>query len=86
VDLRSSTLPVHVVARIRGGGEGARRDVAIAVNGVIRATGRSFALASDRGQELVAALVPPSSLRQGRNRVEIFEVGGAGELLRLGGS
>ncbi|HYP48373.1 MAG TPA: sulfatase-like hydrolase/transferase [Thermoleophilaceae bacterium] len=86
VDLRSPTVPVHLVARLSGGAGGSRRDVAIAVNGVVRATGRSFALATDRGQELVAALVPPSSFKQGRNRVEIFEVAGGGELRRLGGT
>ena len=73
VDLRSATVPVHVVGRVRGKPRGSRRDVAIAVNGRIAAVSRSFALANDP-QELVAAVAPQSAWRQGRNQVEILEV------------
>ena len=86
VDLRSATAPVHVVGRVRGGGRPGR-DVAIAVNGKIVAVSRSFKLATG-DDEVVAAMVPESSLRQGPNRVEVFQVsatGGSLSLTRLGG-
>ena len=83
VDLRSPTVPVHVVGRVRGGG-GAFRDVAIAVNGRIVAVSRTFRLATG-GDELVAAMTPERAFRQGRNKVEVFEVSG-GRLARLGGA
>jgi hypothetical protein len=73
VDLGSSFLPIHVVASVRGGGE-PPRDVAVAVNGTIRAVGNTFTLASGAGGELVSVLVPPDSLRQGRNRVQVLAV------------
>jgi hypothetical protein len=73
VDLRSTTVPVHVVARVKGGAVG--REVAIAVNGRIAASSRTFRLATG-GDVLVAAIVPESSLRQGRNSVQVMEVGG----------
>ena len=42
---------------------------ALAVNGTIRAVGNTFTLATGAGGELVSVLVPPDSLREGRNRV-----------------
>jgi Sulfatase len=74
VNLRSSTIPAHVVGRVTAPG-GGPRDVAIAVNGTIVAVTRTFRLATGGG-ELVAAMVPESSFRQGVNRVEVLEVGG----------
>jgi sulfatase-like protein len=85
VDPESSFIPAHVIAELSGGEEGETRDVAIAVNGRIAAVSRSFSLATDSGQELVAAMVPPSSLKAGRNSVGIYEVGAGGDLTRLGG-
>jgi hypothetical protein len=84
VDLRSPTVPVHVTGRLDDVPAG--RDLAIAVNGRIRAVTRSFELA-DGDEVLFAAMVPESSFRQGRNRVEVFAVlsaGGALSLQRLG--
>jgi hypothetical protein len=80
-------VPAHVVGRIRGGRSGARRDVAIAVNGRIVAVSRSFQLATG-DDELVAAMVPESAFRQGRNRVQVLAVsrrGGSLGLASLGG-
>jgi hypothetical protein len=94
VDVKGAALPVWVTGKVSGGeGDGSsggagKRDVAIAVNGVVRAVSNSFELAN-AGDELVAALIPPSSLRDGRNSVEVYEVsGGAGglTLAPMGGS
>ena len=79
VDLRD-LVPAHVMGHLEGVPGG--RDLAIAVNGTIEATTRSFTLATGGGP-IFAAMVPPSSFRQGRNRVEIFEVEGS-TLRRLG--
>jgi hypothetical protein len=62
------------------------RDLAVAVNGRIAATTRSFQLATAK-QTLFAVMVPESSFHAGRNAVELFELHGAGarvELKRLG--
>ena len=82
VDLKSPTLPNWITGRVSGGGAGPR-DIAIAVNGTVRAVGRTFRLATGGG-ELFGVMVPESSLRQGRNRVEVLEVSG-GTLRRMGG-
>jgi hypothetical protein len=75
VDLKSPTIPVHVVGRVKA--PGGHRDVAIAVNGRIVAVSRTFKLASgDTKDELVASIVPQRAFRQGRNSVRVMEVGG----------
>ena len=58
---------------MRGGRRGAKRDMAVAVNGRIEAVGRTFYLRGTR-QESFAVNVPEASLRQGRNSVEVFQV------------
>ena len=81
VDLKSPTIPVHVTGHLKGIPTG--RDLAIAVNGKIQATTVSFrtAVSSD---VIFAAMVPESSFRQGRNRVEVLEIQPGGTLRRLG--
>lgn len=73
VDPGSGFVPAHVVARVRGGGEGGR-EIAVAVNGRIAAVGETFTLATGQEGELVSVMVPPESFEQGSNEVEIFEV------------
>jgi hypothetical protein len=73
VDKSSPTIPTHVAGRVTSG-SGAR-DVAIAVNGRIRAVSRTFRLVTGGGW-LVAAMVPESSFEDGANEVEVFEVTG----------
>ena len=84
VDLRSPTAPAWITGRVSGGGS-FPRDIAIGVNGTVRGMGRTFKLATGGG-ELFGVMVPPSALRQGRNKVEIFEVSGGSRLLRMGGT
>ena len=83
VDLRRAVLPLWVVGTVRGGAAGAERDVAVAVNGRIAATGKSFHLRGRR-DELYGVLVPERVLRRGANRVEVFEVQPGERLVRLG--
>ena len=87
VDPDGAAIPIWVTGEVSGG-DGDRRDVAIAVNGVVRAVSNTFQLANGNA-ELIAALVPPSSLRAGKNSVEVLEVTGspgALRLARMGGS
>jgi hypothetical protein len=83
VDLKSDFLPTHPVAILSGGQPPQIRDVAIAVDGEIAAVSKSFYLATDKSQELISAMLPPSSLRAGRNSVELFQVLPGGSLQRL---
>jgi hypothetical protein len=67
VDLDAPLLPIWVsgsVTALPGGS-----DLAIVVNGRVQATTKV-----DRGR--FGALVPPSALRAGANRVEVLEIGG----------
>ena len=75
VNPRSSFLPIQVVGHVQSSGD-APRDIAVAVNGTIRAVGNTFRLATGAGGELVSVLIPPNSLRAGRNRIEVRQVPG----------
>ena len=77
----SGVLPTQIAGDLTGGTAGAKRDLAVAVNGTIAAVGRSFYLDGDRAEHF-ALMVPESSLREGHNTVELFEVVG-GRLRRL---
>jgi Sulfatase len=81
VDPDGPFLPIWVTGQVSGA-DRASHDVAIAVNGTIRAVTNTFQLAN-RDDDLVAALVPPSSLRPGRNTIEVYEVTGTPGALRL---
>ncbi len=76
----SGVVPTQVAGDLPGGAAAAGRELALALNGRIAAVGRSFHL--NDGAEHFALNVPEESLREGRNRVELFEVVGA-ERLRL---
>ena len=54
--------------------------LAVAINGRVQATTRAY---RDEGRSVFAALVPPSSLREGRNAVSVFEVLAGGGLRPL---
>jgi hypothetical protein len=75
-------LPTRVTGRLPGTPRGAMRDLAVAVNGRIRAVGRSFHL-DGRRMEFFSLIVPESALHAGRNSVELFEVRADGALAQL---
>jgi hypothetical protein len=83
VDPEGATIPSWVTGRVTGGG-GQPKDIAVAVNGTVRAVGNTFTLATGGGQ-LMGVLVPEDSFKKGRNTVEVFEVQG-GRLLKMGGA
>jgi hypothetical protein len=75
-------IPTRVTGTLEGGAPEALRDVAVAVNGRVWATGRSFRLRG-RPFEYFSLIVPEHALRPGRNAIELFEVGPGGRLAAL---
>ena len=71
VDPGSGLVPVHIVGSVRGPDKHPR-DIAVAVNGTIRAVGNTFTLAVGDAGELVSVMVPESAFRKGRNTVEVY--------------
>ena len=82
VNPSDTMFPTRVTGALHGVPFGEHRDVAVAVNGRIRAVGRSFDLWW-KGREYFSMMVPEASLHAGRNRVEFFEVRGGRELVPL---
>lgn len=72
VRLGSYFRPSLICGLLHGGRSGATRDLAVAVNGRVVATGRSFHLTG--GPESFAVLVPETAFKSGRNRVELLSV------------
>lgn len=83
IDTKTDFLPTHPVAKVSGGRAGEVHDVAIAVNGRIAAVSKTFYLATDENQELISAMLPPDSLRGGKNAIEFFVVDDASRLQRM---
>jgi len=76
----SGVMPTQIAGDLRGAAPGARRELALALNGRVEAVGRSFYLLGDPTEHF-AFNVPESALREGRNGIEVFEVA-AGQRLR----
>lgn len=69
VDLRSTVVPSHIAGSLIGSARTGQQ-LAIAVNGTVRAVTRTYKWGSPR--TIFSAVVPPSAFRQGANRVEVF--------------
>jgi hypothetical protein len=82
VSRASGVVQTQIAGRIQGSGGGARRDIAVAVNGRIEGVGRTFHLVGE-AVESYAVLVPEASMREGRNVVEVFEVADGDRLVAL---
>jgi Sulfatase len=74
--------PTRVTGVLHGPPRDGLRDLAVAVNGRVRAVGRSFRLRRRRA-EYFSLLVPEDALRPGRNTIELFEVPSERELVPL---
>jgi hypothetical protein len=74
-------VPAFAAATLEGVEKG--REIAIAVNGRVAATARSFLL---YGDIWAGAIVPPQTLHPGKNSVGFYLVEGGGELIPLGGN
>jgi hypothetical protein len=78
-------VPAHLVGRIAPGVAGGGRVIAVAVNGTVAATGRTFTLEGARHEQF-SLLIPERYLRPGSNRLELVVAeGGAWRLLGRGG-
>jgi hypothetical protein len=66
-------VPAHVVGRVNGP-DRQPRDIAVAVNGTIRAVGNTFKLTVGGEGELVSVMVPESAFRKGRNDVQVLQL------------
>jgi hypothetical protein len=82
VDPDSGFVPAHVAGRIEPGRFGGGRVLAVAVNGRIAATGRTFTL-EGHDEEQFSLMVPERDFREGRNRVQLVLVGGTRASPRL---
>ena len=78
----TGVIPAQVAGELTGGRPGARRALAVAVNGRIEAVGWSFHLEGDPGEHY-SVMVPEAALHEGRNRVDVFEVARGGALRLL---
>jgi hypothetical protein len=74
VDPASTYVPVQIAGRVNGP-DRHPRDIAVAVNGTIRAVGNTFTLAVGDEGELVSVMVPESAFRKGRNDIQVLEIG-----------
>jgi Sulfatase len=86
VRLASGLIPASIAGAIRDTAVTHGTPLAIAVNGRVRATTRSFDL---NGQHRFAAMVPETAFHNGRNAVEVYSVtraNGAFRLAALGGT
>ncbi len=78
-------FPTRVTGPLRGLPPEEHIDLAVAVNGRIRAVGRSFDL-KRAAREYFSFMVPEDALQPGRNSVELFEVRPGNVLVRLYGT
>lgn len=82
VDLHANLIPTWIDGDLTGGVE-VGQDLAVAVNGRVAAVTQAF---DAGGQAKLAAMVPESSMHDGRNDVSVFLVHDSGQLEELRGS
>ena len=73
VDPRSRFIPGQITGTIEHGHTGGGRAIAIAVNGRIAATSRTFSLDGSAAEQF-EAIVPESAFESGSNDVQLFEI------------
>lgn len=78
----AAIFPTRVTGPLHGVPLHNHIDLALAVNGRIRAVGRSFDLWF-KGREFFSMVVPETALRRGSNRLELFAVRRGGTLVQL---
>jgi hypothetical protein len=77
----SAIVPCYVEGRVVSPNLGAEPvNLAIAVNGIVRATTRTYL--ADRFRDRFAAMLPESAFREGPNDVEYFVLTGSGDSIR----
>jgi Sulfatase len=81
IERRNLKVPAFVAATLDGVKDGAL--IAISVNGKVAASARSFLF---KGEHWAGSLIPPNTLRQGRNSIGIYQIGNNDVLTPLGGN
>jgi hypothetical protein len=84
VDPNSDFVPGELTGEIHAGVAGGGRPIAVALNGRIAATGRTFSLEGS-SVESFEVIVPETAFRRGRNEARVFEIvprGGGAVALR----
>jgi hypothetical protein len=76
VDTSGAFLPSYVTGRLTGVGTKPPAAIAVAVNGQIAGTSPPFRTVPN-GPYYYASLVPPTALRSGGNRVQLFAISGS---------
>lgn len=79
----SEFVPARITGEVDGVSLGGGAPLAVAVNGRVSATTRTFML---DGRSRFAVLVPENAFREGRNTVSVFAISPSGGLARLGGT
>jgi Sulfatase len=79
----SGMLAAQIAGDVVGSRRRTTRNVALSVNGRIESVGRSFRLGGG-ATEHFSLMVPEAALHEGRNRVQLFQVGAGRVLRRLG--
>jgi hypothetical protein len=74
VDPTSGFIPGQITGKVKPGRPGGGRRVALAVNGTIVATGRTFSLDGTPKIENFELIVPESGFDPGPNDVQLFEI------------
>jgi hypothetical protein len=83
VDPDRDLLPAEIEGRVETlAGVAGERDVAVSVNGTVRAIAKTFRLTEDGGWRF-STVVPADAFRPGRNEVEAFLIGESGGRVRL---
>jgi hypothetical protein len=73
-DPESDFIPGQITGVIEPGHPGGGRQIALAVNGVIVATGRTFSLDGSPQAENFEMIVRESAFHRGRNQAQLFEI------------
>lgn len=76
----SSVVPARIAGLVVAGELPRGTELAIALNGTVVALGKSFRAA---GGQLFRVLVPPTALREGHNRIDVFAIEDDGSTPRL---
>jgi hypothetical protein len=74
VEPASGFIPGQITGKIEPGRAGGGRAVALALNGTIAATGRTFSLEGTEATENFELMVRESALRPGANSAQLFEL------------
>jgi len=82
IDLASLFIPSEITGRVMPGKPGEEAlDLAIAVNGIVRAVTRSYPL--NEGAQKFSVILPESSFREGKNDIEVFITSKVNEQISL---